>query len=642
MRFYLFLFFALFLSGSAYASPINIAEAHKVARRWWQLREQRTPVSLQLYATMPTGYVFGHANEFVVVATDNCLPEILGYGTTHRSPSNLSPTTRSTEANFPPALRALLAAPLKLRATGNRTYPPEGAQWQKVAPLLTTTRHQYAPYNAACPYWTDTDGKVSEQRCIVGCVATAMEQILTYYRRTYTLCDTLQGWKTEHYTIDDVLPGKTVDSRLIRDHYELTETGTPEVDAVARLSYYLGVAAHMNWGLESSGANTSRLAEPLRRAFGLKYVHYLDSYRYEPTAFWNFLAQEIQHRRPVYYAGSIMQTGGHAFVLDGLDERGMFHVNWGYDGQFDGYFRLDVLAHPVPAANREDFVESGFFCNQEALVVCPNSVTDASLPDTLHRTGREVVIESLTPLCSPQANCYTPLQLVLHNTSDQSLTTPFALLLNVPTDTALTQQGTWLNYTGRTLRAHERDTVIVHTLFPQSGAHLLSVSPDGEQLTFSLPIDIGNRGTKDINSEQPQVGFLDPHTAVITQRYANRYANERAAETFIYDLLDDSTGLSARIDHYLYLAPQTDTMETVRFSALRPGASYTFRLRKSWGVVQTLSFQMPSTSDINSVMKENSTEVQWFTLDGRNISKPHERGVYLRREHGDTRKIYFK
>ena len=184
-------------------------------------------VSLQRDPTMPTGYVFGHANEFVVVATDNCLPEILGYGTTQRSPSILSPTTRSTEANLPPALRALLAAPLKLRATGNRTYPPEGAQWQKVAPLLTTTRHQYAPYNAACPYWTDTDGKVSEQRCIVGCVATAMEQILTYYRRTYTLCDTLQGWKTEHYTIDDVLPGKTVDSRLIRDHYELTETGTP-------------------------------------------------------------------------------------------------------------------------------------------------------------------------------------------------------------------------------------------------------------------------------------------------------------------------------------------------------------------------------------------------------------------------------
>ena len=169
-------------------------------------------------------------------------------------------------------------------------------------------------------------------------------------------------------------------------------------------------------------------------------------------------------------------------------------------------------------------------------------------------------------------------------------------------DTALTQQGTWLNYTGRTLRAHERDTVIVHTLFPRSGAHLLSVSPDGEQLTFSLPIDIGNRGTKDIISEQPQVSFLDPHTAVITQRYANPHANKRAAETFIYDLLDDSTGLSARIDHYLYLTPQTDTTETVRFSALRPGASYTFRLRKSLG--RCTNAFVPNAFDIGYKLRD--------------------------------------
>ena len=45
------------------------------------------------------------------------------------------------------------------------------------------------------------------------------------------------------------------------------------------------------------------------------------------------LAQGI----PIYYSGS-GQNGGHAFVLDGYDNEGRFHVNWGWGGSFDGYF----------------------------------------------------------------------------------------------------------------------------------------------------------------------------------------------------------------------------------------------------------------------------------------------------------------
>lgn len=77
-------------------------------------------------------------------------------------------------------------------------------------------------------------------------------------------------------------------------------------------------------------------------------MHYLDSYKYNPVAYWNFLAQELIARRPIYYSGSAMNLEGHAFVLDGLDANGLFHVNWGYYGSYDGYFRLDVLAVKAP------------------------------------------------------------------------------------------------------------------------------------------------------------------------------------------------------------------------------------------------------------------------------------------------------
>jgi hypothetical protein len=34
---------------------------------------------------------------------------------------------------------------------------------------------------------------------------------------------------------------------------------------------------------------------------------------------------------------------GHAFVLDGIDDRDYFHVNWGWGGVYDGFFTLDAL-----------------------------------------------------------------------------------------------------------------------------------------------------------------------------------------------------------------------------------------------------------------------------------------------------------
>ena len=34
----------------------------------------------------------------------------------------------------------------------------------------------------------------------------------------------------------------------------------------------------------------------------------------------------------------------HAFVCDGYKEGDYFHINWGWGGQFNGYYRLSVLS----------------------------------------------------------------------------------------------------------------------------------------------------------------------------------------------------------------------------------------------------------------------------------------------------------
>nr|AEJ07507.1 hypothetical protein [Streptococcus pyogenes] len=52
--------------------------------------------------------------------------------------------------------------------------------------------------------------------------------------------------------------------------------------------------------------------------------------------------KELSQNQPVYYQG-VGKVGGHAFVIDGADGRNFYHVNWGWGGVSDGFFRLDAL-----------------------------------------------------------------------------------------------------------------------------------------------------------------------------------------------------------------------------------------------------------------------------------------------------------
>ena len=617
----------LFTACSLSASPVDRETAQRIAVQWWKAQSRQTRAGESVPIVLEhceSGYWCRHADEFLLVAADDRLPQILAHGRVNKG------------ADMPPALAAMLRRPLTFKA-----YPPIGAQWQAVEPLLTTVRHQEAPYNAYCPMYRFDDGHIHPTPCVVGCVATAMEQILTYYRRTYEVKELIEGWETPHYRVDDIQVGMAVDTRLIRDNYDDGLATAEENEAVARFSYLLGQACHMDWGPSASGAESRLMAEGVKRYLGLPYVHYLDSYKYAPVAYWNFVAAEIAARRPVYYAGSIMRTGGHAFVIDGLAADGMFHVNWGYGGDYDGYFRLDVLAHPQPESDRRDeYVESGFFCNQQAIAVCPDEVTNAFVPDSLHRTGDEIVIEDVRFNQSPVDGCHTSVRLCLHNTSQQALTTPFVFLENVPTDTNRVEQARWLAMTGRTLEAGERDTVLVHTRFTRSGPVLFTISSTGENQLYTTSLNVLHGGTDLIESEQPILLALTPTTATFSQSLSNPSDTERASQNFVYDLRDNDFDTDGQIEHFYYLEEGADTTDIVYFKGLHPGHRYTLRLRRRWPIVQTLDFTTPSASGLDTPVQSQTVGVkQWFTIDGRPTAQPSAPGVYLLKEGTTFKKI---
>lgn len=56
------------------------------------------------------------------------------------------------------------------------------------------------------------------------------------------------------------------------------------------------------------------------------------------------MAAELTARRPVYYSTRSTRFDGHAFVVCGMDDQGLYYVNWGWGGHCDGYFDFDAVA----------------------------------------------------------------------------------------------------------------------------------------------------------------------------------------------------------------------------------------------------------------------------------------------------------
>ncbi len=445
---------------------------------------------------------------------------------------------------------------------------------QSVAPILGDVwRHQQAPFNKYCPHY---DGR--DEACDVGCVATSCETIMTYYGRPVTLADTLHGWTTDHYTIADIPPGLSL------------QPSESDDDAKALLGYWLGVACHMNYGPSSSGANISRLVSPLRHVFGYRYAHHLDSYKYTPDTWRAIILQELQAGRPVLYAGYTCHINGHAFVIDGIRDDGLYHVNWGYGGHYDeNWYALDELFFANPATDRRAAdIPEGFFCNQEMLLLHPDSIANPLLADTLARTGTEISVDVAIPAQGLTAGRYAPVTFTLTNTAATPLTTPFELISSEPERTdSIFELADYGCLFGATLAPGESRRLTLPVLFSEAGERTLRLSPDDSTVIWQRTVTIRPA------TAEPSLHFSAPRitpqaTSVhIALDVSNTSPTADAGTPLIFCLFP-GTDIPSPADgdtrHYTYLYTPAASSETIDmdFRALTPGQTYTLLLRQPW------------------------------------------------------------
>ncbi len=301
---------------------------------------RQAPAVIKVTATQSTDNYTVFAREgggYAIVTSDDLAPAVIG----------LSEKAYNTEnENFKwwlkladEAVRYIVENNVSVTAT-----PPEDLDFPKsVAPMLTTEWDQSTPYNNYAP-------RAQSERCLTGCVATAMAQVLNYFKspvkgrgqRTITYpYRSKNGQKVkaafeEHY----------YDWDHMLDKYRFVSYSEEEAHAVAELMRDCGVAANMQYGVSAaggSGAYSENAATGLRTYFGMVDAKCVYRDEYSEKDWMRLVYNELSNNRPVYYGGSSRSSGGHAFVLHGYNAAGLVYVNWGWSGDDDGYYDIALL-----------------------------------------------------------------------------------------------------------------------------------------------------------------------------------------------------------------------------------------------------------------------------------------------------------
>lgn len=515
-----------------------------------------------------------------------------------------------------------------------------------VEPLLGDwVRHQKAPFNRYCPYAINDKGQQTPYQCVVGCVATALESILSYHRQVITLHETLPAWSSKTFATEDIPAGTTVDTRLILADYgdgTAESVGMSEedyeasVDAVARLSLMCGMAAQMNWGIEASGADADNLVEPLKTIFGWKTAEYIDSYKYTPRQWRELLKNELRNGRPVLYTGYTMNIDGHAFVIDGFDEQDRFHVNWGYGGYYDeNYYDITQLCPFAHTTDTEPLdVQQGFFCNQQALIISPDEIDTSLIADSLHRTGQEIVIERVSIDEAPLTKKFTPVTLTLHNTAEIPLCSPFEIFTNGIGDKDLFKEGDYGALFGVNLEPDERVTLTVHCRFDQKGVRTLHVSPDDVTVMLDKQLNLTpGKALSDLVFDAVAVDFTpdtegDP--GMVNATFSVPVHNtelERSGDKVTYCLMGNCVVTDGDWRHfdYLYLPASSSATKQVTFKHLKPGDEHLFLIRHEWDIRQSYSFVVPEDTPVGLpstlVLTPDSETNTYYDFTGRRAAQ---------------------
>ena len=276
-------------------------------------------------------------------------------------------TSTSDTSNLSKANGVTITTSAKITALNKRTgvaiRPVSVEQFnvkKTIKTLIPFRWNQTSPFNSELPI-----DPVTKKTVVTGCNSTAMSQVIAYWGivgvngKTYKRGCT----KTKAYTS---LPSKekklaipSLDPIAVFDYDNLLTTASAikksaaAKKAVGTLLKYTGYSIRSEYESNGTGAYASDDVVALTKNFRMgSNIKLIKASKVGIESFKEQIYKDLAQGHPVIMGGyNSSGKGGHCFICDGYDATTeKFHFNWGWGGQYDGWFEMTTLT-PNSAQN---------------------------------------------------------------------------------------------------------------------------------------------------------------------------------------------------------------------------------------------------------------------------------------------------
>jgi hypothetical protein len=335
------------------------------------------------------GYVFNLDKGFIIIAANDAVFPVLAYSFESAYSGNDLPLVlnywmENYKSQISFAVQENRCAVKAIQQVWSR-YSVENYSSKEVLlevkPLIHTTWHQGCYYNSYFP----EESTAPCGHLWTGCVATAMAQVMKFYNYPKNGTGSYGYNSSYGYVQADF---ENTEYNWTAMNYHLSD----EDSTVAQLLYHCAIGIHSQFFPNGTGAFDFDARNALVNYFNYSpdaHFYWRDSYQGDWKA---MLRAELDEGRPILYGGADSETNaGHTLICDGYQDTSFFHFNWGWNGNYNGYYYLDSL---VAGNNYFDFQHDavvGIAPDIEEIIIYPPLDIGTSV------TSSDVTITWLAP-----------------------------------------------------------------------------------------------------------------------------------------------------------------------------------------------------------------------------------------------------
>lgn len=354
------------VSLNAHAATISASDAKMAANNFLKQHAAGSQTSFRAPALSDINLVHAEASKvegnayyvfnitgggWVIMAGDNRAKQVLAYGDKGNIEMNDMP------GSMKDYLELYKHQIEEMQSYKGQVVPMKAPKrYAPVAPLTKSTWGQQEPMNRLCPM-------NGTSRTSAGCGPLAMAQIVYYWKYPTDIPD-LPSYPMSWSNYAPSLEGTTIDYSLLLDKYTVYNPTTggvslgtyteEQANEVAKLVRYCGQACKTRYG--NSGTASGSYSYDQRDAFktfgfnenleliGIDPSYYCSNFgqKYTEDEWKDLMYNELSNGRPIAYH-NVDFIDGHAWVIDGIDADGKYHMNWGFYERFDGWFEFGAF-----------------------------------------------------------------------------------------------------------------------------------------------------------------------------------------------------------------------------------------------------------------------------------------------------------